>query len=156
MFEKTKDDPFHDPEGRKLMPGKFVEVDTADWEGKPDIGQLIECVDEEHGFWSYRGIDAHSGREYTGKTSSIEVRVIKHQSKQTDAARATRRKLRAMGFRTKRSWSDGLVQMERPDGIYITVALDGRIKQPTSEQCFQALIEMLNAGFELSTNKGHY
>lgn len=134
--------------GKKLADGVFVEVDTAADDGRQTLGQLIGEPDE-NGIWKYRYIGEWDGREYVGLAGHHEMARYVRESKQTDAARATRRRLRAMGFRIRNSWGDGLVQMARPDGIWIVVKLDGKIKPPTSEQCFQAMVEMINEGLLL-------
>jgi hypothetical protein len=141
--------------GRKLAIGAFVEVDIADDDGAQRFGQLTAGPDND-GIWEYRYISmsaVNCGGEATARAAHYEMGRYHPRSKQTDESRAARRKLRGMGYRIRRSWGDGLVRMDRPDGVTV-VRLDGSIRV-SSDQVFMATVDMITAGFNIADSKGY-
>lgn len=144
------DNPYIDPNGRKLGIGVFVEVDTNDPGGLEDFGQITAGPDA-NGIWEYCYLAG--GVECNTRAFHSDMYRYHPEPKQTEAARATRRKLRALGYRINRTWGDGLVKMTRGDGVFVTTRLDGSIRV-SSEDVLYATADLIGRGFTIASSKG--
>lgn len=149
-MKSTMDNPYIDDQGRALAIGVFVEVDTNDPDGHQDFGQLIDGPDKD-GIWTYRNL--YYGEERVSYAANTEIARYHPEPKQTEAARATRRKLRTMGFRINHYWGDGLVQMSRSDGIIVTTRLDGSVRV-SHKDVLNAVVDVMNEGISIANAKG--